>query len=122
MNVIAVECPACRLIESVEPGCLLLEIDGAEADDEKSSSASWICDGCHRLVALPIDLVVLLHLVAAGSSLLDTAPEDDEVAYPETATYGLPLTLDDLIDFHQILDDEAAFAAERCRELPENCP
>jgi hypothetical protein len=121
MDVIAVECPACRSIQDVEPSCLLVEIGAPEEVDEVGSSASWICDTCRRLVALPIDLLVLLKLVAAGASLLDTALDDVLPVHPESLVDGSPFTFDDLLDFHEDLEHESTPAGALCREAPEEC-
>jgi hypothetical protein len=122
MNVIAVECPACRIIQAVESSCLLLEVIATEEEDERIASASWICHRCQRLVALPIDLTVLLDLVAAGASVLDASPDENRPPYPESAIDGGPLVLDDLIDFHEKLETDALLADALCREAPEECP
>jgi hypothetical protein len=85
MTTIAVECPACRVVEPVSASCLLLEI-GNVASENGSSCAFWICDTCRELVALPVDLTVLIRLVTAGVSVLDTAPEDASPANQATGT------------------------------------
>jgi hypothetical protein len=123
MNEITVECPVCRIIQDMAPSCLLLEVQATAEDDEQTaSSASWICDTCRSLVALPIDLVVMLALVAAGASLLDSSVDDDQPAHPETSVDGSPFTFDDLLDFHERLESEPWLVDAMCREVPEECP
>jgi hypothetical protein len=102
MKMIGIECPRCRLSDTVSASSLLLEV-GSAAEDAGTSSAAWICDSCHELVALPVDLTVLITLVAAGSSVLDTSLEEARPAYPESTTGGRAFTRDDLLDFHEQL-------------------
>jgi hypothetical protein len=104
--MIAVQCPRCRASENVTSKCVLLEV-GSGGDQDERSSASWICGACHELVGLPIDLTVLISLVAVGASVLDTALEDALPARPEKSIGGPRFTRDDLLDFHERLEDDA---------------
>lgn len=103
MRWITAQCPACLIRQDLPPSCTLLEIAAADAEPDTGSTATWICQRCHRLVGVSIDLAVLVDLVRAGAPLLDTADKATAKVYPETITPGLPLTWDDLLDLHEQL-------------------
>lgn len=106
MKMIPVECPACRSVHYVAASCLLLEVGSASRLRDSSSSASWICDTCHDLVGLPLDLTVVISLIGAGASVLDPTPEADTSSHPEGTIDARAFTHDDLLDFHELMDDE----------------
>lgn len=84
-------------------------VDGTGNDTD--ATTTWICVACQELVTLPIDLTVLLNLLAAGAPLV--LEPDDEPAEQPDAPGGPPLTLDDLIDFHESLQLDDALAELR---------
>jgi hypothetical protein len=114
MKMIGVECPSCRVTDELAASCLLLEV-GTAAEDDGSSQASWICDTCHEPVTLPIDLTVLVALVAAGATVLDSAQDDASPAptgaHPENPIGGRAFTRDDLLQFHESLQDDSWLTA-----------
>lgn len=106
MNWIDVECPACRRFKPVPASCLLLEVGSEPADAGDDLSAAWICEICHQLVTLPVELTVFIGLVATGAQLLDSVADDPRPAHPETAVGGRLFTPDDLLDFHEHLAND----------------
>ena len=111
MNWIAAKCPSCRTTQDLPPWCMFLEAGVDDGDIDTDATATWICVTCQQLIVVPINLTLLLNLLAAGAPLI--AAESDEATgeQPEAVTAGPALTFDDLIDFHESLQRGDALAA-----------
>ena len=101
MTTIRATCPDCGEVE-MEAQAITLSV--RETDGE--GSYSFTCPSCSNLVEKPADRKVVMLLLSAGVDVdrLTVAASDLE-AHPE----GPPLTADDLIDFHFLLEREDWF-------------
>src|SRR3954454_5672444 len=101
MNWIAAKCPSCQTTQDLPPWGMLLEAGVDDGDIDTDATATWICVNCQQLVNVPIDLTVLLKLLAAGAPLVaaesDEESDEDEEPQPEATNAGPALTVDDLI-------------------------
>ena len=97
------------------PWAMLLEagvdegVDGNGGDTD--ATTTWICVACQQLVIMPIDLTVLLNLLNAGAPMV--IEPDDGLSEQPAAPAGPPLTFDELIDFHESLQQDDALAELR---------
>jgi predicted RNA-binding Zn-ribbon protein involved in translation (DUF1610 family) len=106
MTTIRATCPRCGEVE-MEAQSILLSI--READGE--GNYSFTCPTCFDTIEKPADRKVVMLLLSAGvdvTQIPETVAddEDDDEDVPD----GLPpLTADDLIDFHFLLEQEDWF-------------
>ncbi len=120
MTRIRANCPDCGDVE-LAPEDMLIEVSH-DADDlvGQGSCYRFVCPDCAVTVRKPADDRIVQLLITGGVPLEVTDDQDvDGVGprHPETAVDGPPLTLDDLLDLHLLLEDEDWFSrlAERCR-------
>ena len=84
---------------------------------------AFTCPGCFAEVSKPASPKTVALLIAAGVEPADTVDPDGDGGYPELPVEWIlasedrspdpeapPLTLDDLIGFHFLLDDDVAVA------------
>ena len=107
MNIIEVQCPACRHTEQVLPQSLLVDLNEPATDSGCHASVCWICDDCGDLVCVRLDWPSWLTVVATGAWMIDGDADEARPVNPETAVEGAPLTMDDLIELHEELSDGA---------------
>ena len=103
----------------MSPEAILLEV-GPDGDD---GSYRFVCPRCREQVEKPADRKIVALLVSAGVGVGDdgpgAGPAADEVDGPtwlERHAGGPPFTVDDLISFHFLLQDDRRlqrFLAER---------
>ncbi|GAB3589279.1 hypothetical protein GCM10027446_01200 [Angustibacter peucedani] len=130
MTIVRIQCPTCRAYDDVPAPALMVDADDLTdhltEDHPCAAAVTWICAGCDGLVDVPVEWATLPRLVCAGAALLEAAditdPSDTTDAsdareatdpsaavatrrplHPERPPTGPPLTLDDLLDFHQLL-------------------
>ena len=107
MSIAAAECPVCFVTDELPPECIFVEGEAA-IEGDADAIATWICGQCGQLVDLGIDLSMALMLVSAGARLVDARQRQVSDRRPERDTGGPPFTWDDLLDFHDYLQDESA--------------
>ena len=120
MATVSIDCANCATTAHMPTTTVFVDLDGP-GDDESAGTVSWICDTCADVVSQPVKWSVLLPLVSAGAALFDGY--DDELSvHPESPPGGPPLTRDDLLDLHAVLDGPSWFGElERALGLsPEN--
>ena len=110
MTWIAAKCPSCQTTQEMPPWGMLLEAGVDAGDTETDAAATWVCVTCHELVVVPIDLTLLLNLLAAGAPLVAAESDEATEELPEAVTAGPALSFDELIDFHESLQSDDPFA------------
>jgi predicted RNA-binding Zn-ribbon protein involved in translation (DUF1610 family) len=117
MTTIRTTCPQCGEVD-MTPESILLSI----RDRSGEGSYSFSCPTCLHTIEKPADRKVAALLLSAGVEVADEA-HTDVYADPELPGFeaeqniepleqrpgGPPLTFDDLIEFHFLLNDEDAF-------------
>lgn len=108
MTHLRTTCPRCqRLIEARAAACLV---------DQDRSTVWLVCRACGDLVGQPAtgpqSEAVLTILVRGGGHVVDVAAS----RHPESRPAGPAFSLDDLISWHQFLQDDGAVATA-LREL-----
>ena len=108
MTTLGIECGHCATTVDIPVGSALLDLDSGDTQADVAGTVSWICDTCEDVATQPVTWRTLLLLVTVGAHLFD---EDDErPTHPEAPPVGPPLTVDDLLDIHTLLDDPVWFA------------
>jgi hypothetical protein len=102
MTTIRATCPRCG---EVEMGAQAILLSVREADGE--GTYSFTCPVCHGTVEKPADRKVVMLLLSAGVDVSNAAALFQE---EELRPGGPPLTADDLIDFHFLLEREDWFS------------
>lgn len=102
MTTIRATCPKCG---EVEMGAQAILLNVRESDGEGTYSFS--CPVCDETVEKPADRKVVMLLLSAGVDVSQTAALLQE---EEIKPLGPPLTTDDLIDFHFLLEREDWFS------------
>ena len=102
MTTIRATCPDCGEVE-MEAHSIQLNV----REEEGEGSYSFTCPVCSNLVEKPADRKVVMLLLSAG---VDVSRMEDGTPAPtpplELRPDGPPLTPDDLIDFHFLLERE----------------
>jgi len=116
--MVAVECPTCRLTESVPAAEMLAEML-EPAGDEQTSAARicWICATCSGLAMVEVSGGLLAVLMAAGMTMLETESGEPDL-HPERPAPGAPLTADDLLELHERLCGDSWFDELRSLDPP----
>jgi predicted RNA-binding Zn-ribbon protein involved in translation (DUF1610 family) len=109
MTTIRTTCPRCGEVD-MSPESILLSI----RDRAGEGSYRFSCPTCMDMIEKPADRKVVALLLSAGVELAGEAGEEAEHApeapeHPESYRPGPPLTIDDLIAFHFLLQDDDAF-------------
>ena len=130
MAKIGVMCPDCTADDPVPARAVLATVDIGECH-EPLGRLSWACLSCSHLFTTEVDVENLLHFLAAGVPLLDddfgcsTAAEEytDIVVptqlHPEDPGTGAPITLQDILTLHELLETEAW--VQQLAERPGGC-
>jgi hypothetical protein len=128
MAKIGVTCPDCTADNPVQARAVLASVDLGELH-EPLGRLSWACLTCSHLVTTEVDVENLLRLLAAGVLLLDddfgagmVAEEHPDSRaptqpHPEHPGAGAPLTLEDILTLHELLDTETW--AQQLGERPD---
>jgi predicted RNA-binding Zn-ribbon protein involved in translation (DUF1610 family) len=114
-------CPTCGEVD-LRPDDIHLDIvrgrDGAEVG--AGSTYRFPCPACEHEITKTADEQIARLLIGAGVALSIGGPDGAEVdadagshlpAHPEGPRSGPDLTLDDLLDFHELLAGDDWFAA-----------
>ncbi len=101
MTTIRATCPDCGEVE-MEARAITLNV----RDEDGEGTYSFTCPVCSESVEKPADRKVVMLLLSAG---VDVTRIDTPVLTAELRPEGPPLTADDLIDFHFLLEGEDWF-------------
>jgi hypothetical protein len=114
MTTIRTTCPRCGEVD-MGPEAILLEVGPGGGD----GSYRFVCPQCSEQVEKPADRKIVALLVSAGVGVRDDVPgagpeqdedededEDDSPTWLERHAGGPPFTVDDLISFHFLLQDD----------------
>jgi hypothetical protein len=108
VTTIRATCPQCGEVD-ITPEAILLSLRHPAG----LGSYRFSCPGCYDTVEKPADRKVMALLLSAGVELEDApaeAPVEDAAVVLEQHSGGPPLTVDDLIAFRSLLqDDDALF-------------
>lgn len=108
MPVFRSACNSCGGEVDIEPDHIALQVNEHESDeaDEAGGQYAFVCPDCEAVVVKPADGQTIQLLRQGGVQPLgaDTRPP-----HPEDPPGGDPLTLDDLLDFHQLLERDDWF-------------
>lgn len=110
MTRIRANCPDCGDIE-LTPDEILIQV--AHDDTELVGDGSqyrFICPDCAGTVTKPADDRIVQLLITGGVALEVAAPSvDARPPHPEAPPAGAPLTPDDLLDLHLLLESDDWF-------------
>jgi hypothetical protein len=115
VTTIRTTCPHCGEVD-MSPEAILLSI----RDRSGEGSYRFSCPQCLDTVEKPADRKVAALLLSAGVELAEEAAETRQTelfdgerpspeSYPEIRPGGPPFTVDDLITFHFLLQDDGRF-------------
>lgn len=118
MTRIRATCPSCGEVE-LTPVEIELRIVGTSTQDVHDGSAyAFDCPTCCDEISKPADARIVALLAGGGvpTTFLDDpviarqlAEARARLSHPEGIFAGPPLTLDDLLDFHELLQTEDWF-------------
>jgi predicted RNA-binding Zn-ribbon protein involved in translation (DUF1610 family) len=103
MTSIRTKCPQCGEVEMQARG-VLLTVEPASGE----GSYSFVCPMCDQVVEKPADKRIASLLMSIG---VEVEERDTQELDPEVKPEGPPFTLDDVIDFHFLLDQDDWFEA-----------
>lgn len=103
MTTIRTTCPRCGEVD-MTPESILLSI----RDSAGEGSYRFSCPTCMNTIEKPADRKVVALLLSAGVELDDEAALEAELEQSPIETHrpGPPFTVDDLITFHYLLQDD----------------
>jgi predicted RNA-binding Zn-ribbon protein involved in translation (DUF1610 family) len=99
MTTIRATCPQCGEVE-MDARSILLQVE----QESGEGTYSFDCPSCEVPVEKPADRKIVLLLMSAGVEVME--PQE---ASSEVRPSGPPLTSDDLIDFHFLLQRDDWF-------------
>lgn len=112
MTRIRATCPSCGEVE-LRPDEIELQIVGVDADDVRDGSMyRFDCPACCDEIAKPADPRIARLLTSGGVPVTCTGDPELEamvatamarITHPEGIVVGPPLTSDDLLDLHELL-------------------
>ena len=103
MTSIRTKCPHCGEVEMQARGVLLtVEPDSGEG------TYTFVCPLCDQVVEKPADRRIASLLMSIGVEVEERQPQPPD---PEIKPEGPPFSLDDVIDFHFLLDQDDWFEA-----------
>lgn len=110
MTRIRASCPACGEVDLRPDEVSLHLVRAPDGIVRPGSSYRFNCPDCDETVTKPADERIAQLLTTGGVPVeeLDD-PIDDRPEHPEHPVPGPPLTYDDLLDLHLILQDEDWF-------------
>ncbi len=115
MTTIRATCPTCGEIDLTPDQILLTVVRGGDEPVGPDSHYTFLCPSCTERVDKPADERIA-RLLSSGGVSVNVLGEDTEVsdtyplpAHPEEPTDGAPLTYDDLLDLHLLLECEDWF-------------
>jgi predicted RNA-binding Zn-ribbon protein involved in translation (DUF1610 family) len=108
MTTIRTTCPHCGEVD-MSPEAILLSVRDAAGE----GCYRFSCPECQDTIEKPADRKIIALLLSAGVELDDpeeshAARSSDEDVPMESRPGGPPLTVDDLIRFHFLLQDDEA--------------
>ena len=95
MSSVLINCSHCEATADVPASGVLLDL--------QASALSWICLECGELDEQDVPPTLVQRLIEVGASLI-TSDVGSLPPHPESPTSGAPLTHDDLIDLHELLE------------------
>ena len=95
MSSVLINCSHCETSADVPAAGVLLDL--------QASALSWICLECGELDEQDVPPSLVQRLIEIGASLI-TSEVEGLPPHPETPPSGDPLTLDDLLDLHELLE------------------
>jgi predicted RNA-binding Zn-ribbon protein involved in translation (DUF1610 family) len=107
MTIIRTTCPTCGEVD-MRADAVLLQV----FDEDSGGRYSFVCPRCGEAVEKMADRTIVALLVSAGVDVEDRKKHpsggsaDAGLAPCEGIPAGRPFTLDDLIDFHFLLEDD----------------
>ncbi len=123
MRTIRAKCPSCTQEVDLRPTDITLHLTPPETNvigwsaEDPGSSYAFGCPVCGDLAVKPAGPRVIELLIEGGVevSTEDTAPwqghrasvADDRPPHPESPPAGAPLTYDDLLDLHLLLEEDS---------------
>lgn len=111
MTRIKATCPACGEV-SLRPTEIELQIvRGTETEVARGSCYRFSCPACTDLVTKPADERIARLLTGGGVPVVVASTGRRSTGHPEAPPAGPPLTHDDLLDLHQLLEQPAWFRA-----------
>jgi predicted RNA-binding Zn-ribbon protein involved in translation (DUF1610 family) len=107
MTSIRTNCPRCGEVE-MRADVIVLTVE----DRSGEGSYSFVCPSCLDLVKKSADRKIVGLLRSVGVDVAERPSAEAEAeAEAESRPDGPPFTVDDLIDFHYLLDGDDWFAA-----------
>lgn len=98
MTTIRATCPQCGEVE-MDAQSILLVVE----QDSGEGTYSFDCPSCELPVEKPADRKIVLLLMSAGVEVTEVAHAQAQLEMSEARPEGPPFTMDDLIDFHFLL-------------------
>lgn len=111
MTRIRANCPDCGDVE-LRPDEMLIQVAHDDADLVGDGSRyRFVCPDCAGTVTKPADDRIVQLLITGGVALEVAEPlADPRPPHPEDPPAGAPLTADDLLDLHLLLESDDWFA------------
>jgi hypothetical protein len=114
MTTIRTTCPRCGEVD-MTPAAILLSV----RDETGEGCYRFLCPTCLDPVEKPADRKIVALLISAGVDFADTVGTDLYDDEPTEAPAeqsgprysGPPFTMDDLLDFHMLLQDDKELTA-----------
>ena len=115
MATIRTSCPSCGEVD-LSPDSVLVSV----RTDTGEGSYRFVCPKCMDPVEKRADRRIVALLKSVGVGIMESGPDDDwdgslalaeAIPPPESRPDGDPLTADDLINFHFMLEDDEQMAA-----------
>lgn len=118
MTRIRATCPSCGEVE-LRPDEIELQVIGAHPEDVREGSVyRFDCPACCDEIYKPADIRIArlltsggVHVTCTGDPALEAivASELARIVHPEGIVVGAALTVDDLLDFHELLQTDDWF-------------
>lgn len=113
MTTIRATCPHCGEVDLRPADIRLTVVRGEDVPVAPESRYTFTCPSCTESIAKPADERIA-RLLTTGGVEVDVVPKDASpecaVPHPEEPAAGPPLTYDDLLDFHFLLEQSDWFA------------
>jgi hypothetical protein len=97
MTTIKASCPTCGEV-ALTPPDIELRVDRS---DDQGSSYAFTCPRCLSVVRKPADERIVRLLVGGGVAVIDETPPVRRARFDHP-----PITYDDLLDFHTLLQQD----------------